>query len=64
MGFIVEDDIFYSTIFLHCVALEFIDKASKIPGLEKAVEFTKKWYGPRSWSVWVPHSITIEDVTI
>lgn len=38
---IVEDDIFYSTIFLHCVALEFIEKASKIPGLEKAVEFTK-----------------------
>lgn len=38
---IVEDDIFYSTIFLHCVALEFIEKASKIAGLEKAVEFTK-----------------------
>src|SRR5690606_5428811 len=32
---ITEQDIFYSTIFLHCVALEFIEKASKIPGLEK-----------------------------
>lgn len=36
------DTVFWSTLFLDCVAEEFIFKAKKIPGLEKAVEFTKK----------------------
>lgn len=36
------DAVYWATIFLDCVAQEFIDKAEKIPGLEKAVEFTKK----------------------
>ena len=35
------DTIFASTLFLHCVALNFIDIAKDIPGLEKAVKFTK-----------------------
>lgn len=33
--------IFDATVFLHCVALDFINKASKIKGLEKAVEYTR-----------------------
>ncbi len=36
------DAVKWATIFLDCVASEFIDKAKGIPGLEKAVEFTKK----------------------
>ena len=36
------DAVFVSTVFLDCVVSEFIDIASKINGLEKAVEFTKK----------------------
>lgn len=36
------DAVFWSTLFLDCVAEEFIFKAKKIPGLEKAVEFTRK----------------------
>jgi ribonucleoside-diphosphate reductase alpha chain len=35
------DAIYDSLIFLYCVALDFIEKGSKIRGLEKAVEFTK-----------------------
>lgn len=36
------DAVFNAICFLHCVALEFIKKAEHIPGLEKAVRFTKK----------------------
>ena len=36
------DAVFWATIFLDCVAQEFIDRASGISGLEKAVRFTKK----------------------
>lgn len=36
------DAVFWATLFLDCVAEEFIYKAKSIPGLEKAVEFTKK----------------------
>jgi len=36
------DAVFWATIFLDCVASEFIEKAEKIPALHKAVEFTKK----------------------
>lgn len=36
------DAVFWATLFLDCVAEEFIYKAESIPGLEKAVEFTKK----------------------
>ena len=34
--------VFISTVFLDCVAQEFIEIGSKIKGLEKAVRFTKK----------------------
>lgn len=33
---------YWATIFLDCVAQEFIEKAKNIPGLEKAVRFTEK----------------------
>lgn len=36
------DAVFWATLFLDCVAEEFIWKAKDIPGIEKAVEFTKK----------------------
>lgn len=36
------DAVFVSTVFLDCVAQEFIERAKNIPGLEKAVRFTKK----------------------
>lgn len=36
------DAIFASTVFLDCVAQEFIDKAKLIPELHKAVRFTEK----------------------
>jgi ribonucleoside-diphosphate reductase alpha chain len=36
------DAVFTATVFLDCVASEFISKASHIKGLEKAVAFTKK----------------------
>lgn len=36
------DAVFISTVFLDCVAQEFIERAKNIPGLEKAVRFTKK----------------------
>ena len=36
------DAVFVATVFLDCVAQEFIEKAKNIPGLEKAVRFTKK----------------------
>lgn len=36
-----EDTIFNSFVFLHCVALDFINKGDYIPGLEKAIRFTK-----------------------
>lgn len=36
------DAIFNSTIFLNCVALDFIEIGSAIKGLEKAVHFTKE----------------------
>lgn len=35
------DAVFISTVFLDCVAQEFIEKAKNISGLEKAVAFTK-----------------------
>jgi ribonucleoside-diphosphate reductase alpha chain len=35
------DTIFDSIVFLHCVALNFIEIGSKIKGLEKAVNFTR-----------------------
>src|SRR5690606_19841911 len=38
----LTDAVFWATLFLDCVAEEFIWKAKDIPGLEKAVEFTKK----------------------
>jgi len=36
------DAVYWATIFLDCVAQEFIERAEGIPGLEKAVRFTKK----------------------
>lgn len=36
------DAVFWATVFLDCVASEFIEKAKCIPGLEKAVRFTEK----------------------
>jgi ribonucleoside-diphosphate reductase alpha chain len=36
-----EDTVYNSFIFLHCVALNFIDIATDIQGLEKAVRYTK-----------------------
>lgn len=36
------DAVYWATIFLDCVAEEFIQKAKSIPGLEKAVAFTEK----------------------
>lgn len=36
------DAAYWATIFLDCVASEFIKKASSVPGLEKAVRFTQK----------------------
>jgi ribonucleoside-diphosphate reductase alpha chain len=36
------DAVYWATIFLDCVASEFIEVASNLPGLQKAVEFTKK----------------------
>jgi ribonucleoside-diphosphate reductase alpha chain len=36
------DAIYWSTIFLDCVAQEFIEKAKNVPGLEKTVRFTEK----------------------
>ena len=37
-----SDDVYWATIFLDCVASEFIERARGIPGLEKAVRFTEK----------------------
>lgn len=36
------DAVYWATIFLDCVAQEFIERAQNIPGLEKAVAFTKR----------------------
>lgn len=36
------DAVFWSTIFLDCVASEFIEQAKPIKGLEKAVKFTER----------------------
>ena len=36
------DAVFWATVFLDCVASEFIEKARSVPGLEKAVRFTEK----------------------
>lgn len=36
------DAVFWSTIFLDCIAQEFITRAENIKGLEKAVKFTKR----------------------
>lgn len=36
------DAVFVATVFLDCVAQEFIERAKNIKGLEKAVRFTKK----------------------
>lgn len=36
------DAVFWATVFLDCVAMEFIEKAKGIRGLEKAVRFTEK----------------------
>lgn len=37
------DAVFWSTVFLDCVAEEFIQKAKHIPALEKAVRYTEKY---------------------
>ena len=37
-----SDDIFIATVFLHCVALDFINYSKNKPGLQKARRFTKK----------------------
>ena len=34
--------VYWSTIFLDCIVSEFLERARKIPGLEKAVRFTEK----------------------
>lgn len=36
------DAVFDATVFLDCVASEFVERASGIPGLENAVRFTRK----------------------
>jgi ribonucleoside-diphosphate reductase alpha chain len=36
------DAVYWATVFLDCIAAEFIEKAKNIPGLEKAVLFTQK----------------------
>jgi len=36
------DAVFWATVFLDCVASEFVEKATGIKGLEKAVRFTEK----------------------
>lgn len=36
------DAVFWATVFLDCVAQEFIERAEGVPGMEKAVRFTKK----------------------
>jgi ribonucleoside-diphosphate reductase alpha chain len=36
------DAVFWATIFLDCVAMEFIERGKGEPGLEKAVRFTEK----------------------
>ena len=36
------DAVFWATVFLDCVASEFIEKAKDVPGLTKAVRFTEK----------------------
>ena len=36
------DAVFWATIFLDCIASEFIEKAKNIPGLAKTVRFTEK----------------------
>lgn len=36
------DAVYWATVFLDCVAEEFIQKAQRVAGLEKAVRFTKK----------------------
>lgn len=36
------DAVYWATVFLDCIAQEFIQRAKKIPGLEKAVRFTEK----------------------
>lgn len=36
------DAVYWATVFLDCVAEEFIQRAEGVPGLEKAVRFTKK----------------------
>jgi ribonucleoside-diphosphate reductase alpha chain len=40
--FAETDALYWMTIFLDCVASEFIERARHIPGLEKAVRFTEK----------------------
>ena len=36
------DQVYWSTIFLDCIASEFIERARGVPGMEKAVRFTEK----------------------
>ncbi len=36
------DAVYWAIVFLDCVAMEFINKAKGVPGLEKAVRFTEK----------------------
>lgn len=36
------DAVYWATLFLDCVAQEFMEKAQGIPGLEKAISFTEK----------------------
>ena len=40
------DAVFWATVFLDCVAEEFIQKGSGIPGLEKAIRSTIKGRAP------------------
>jgi len=37
-----SDAAYWATVFLDCVASEFIERAKSVPGLEKAVRFTEK----------------------
>lgn len=36
------DTVFWATVFLDCVASDFIEKGSKVPGIEAAIRSTKK----------------------
>ena len=54
------DAVFVATVYLDCVAQEFIERAKNIHGLEKAVEFTRKSRF-RSWCLWTHLALPAED---